>query len=424
MSIPTQCLSRRIQGCAHRYYRYAPRTAGTYTPYTTSTKTSYQTVSYPIYKSCLTYKPNPISTPSPTNTATKPAVMGNSTAIQEDPTTSASPAVACLAVLIILLLLVPILFPKQRRDTLSARLKLLSQRIRNSSTATPPSYLETNRTSRLEEKLVVAQRAVAMLEQEIADQREECTALQTEISELKEDISIHTSLNITLWNGKRDLEKKYEDLLTRDDKLTAHNHALNMQNHNLSVLNADLMQFIRNQEERNEHLERENVNWKNTLHALHAPPRPVIHPHPTPEPVSPPTPALTRITLQDCLKDLAVALKRKHDQVGFLEEEVRDFEKEVEWRDEMIGVVEEELTEVKKMLEWYKGCVDEMGRWAMWEGEGRQEDAVVVGGEESESEEGYDSWEESESEFGEVVLRDFDGVEEGEDSGWEYIEAL
>lgn len=76
------------------------------------------------------------------------------------------------------------------------------------------------------------------------------------------------------------------------------------------------------------------------------------------------------------------------------------------------------------MLEWYKGCVDEMGRWAMWEGEGRQEDAVVVGGEESESEEGYDSWEESESEFGEVVLRDFDGVEEGEDSGWEYIEAL
>ena len=279
-----------------------------------------------------------------------------------------------------------------------------------------------------------------MLEQEIAGQREECTALQTEISAVREDTSIYSSLNLTLWNRKRDLEKRYEDLLTRDDELTALNHDLNVQNHDLSVLNADLIQFIRNLgsrnkdliqlildlETRNEHLERENVNWKESFHALLTPPAPVPHPHPPPEPVSPPTPAPTRMesALQECLEDLSVALKRKHDQVGFLEEEVGDFEKEVEWRDEMIGVVEEELTEVKKMLEWYKGCVDEMGRWAMWEGEGRQEDAVVVGGEESESEEGYDSWEESESEFGEVVLRDFDGVEEGEDSGWEYIEVV
>lgn len=113
MSIPTQCRSGRIQGCAHRPYRYAPFTAGTYTPHTTGTKTPSQTVAFPTYKPCLAYKPNPISTPSPTNTATKPAVIGNSTATQENPTTSASPAIACLLVLIILLLLIPILSPAQ-----------------------------------------------------------------------------------------------------------------------------------------------------------------------------------------------------------------------------------------------------------------------------------------------------------------------
>ena len=284
-----------------------------------------------------------------------------------------------------------------------------------------------------------------MLEQEIADQREECTALQTEISVAEEDISIRASLNLTLWNGKRDLEKRYEHLLTRDDELTAHNHDLNVQNHDLSALNADLAQFTldlqsRNRdllqltldlEARNEHLERENVNWKESFRALHIPPAPVPHPHPPPELVSPPTPAPTRMesALRECLGDLAVALKRKHDQVRFLEEEAGDSGKEVEWRDEMIAVVEEELTETKKMLEWYKGCVDEMGKWAMWEGEdvgdeGLQGDAVGVSGVESEWEDGDDGWEESESEFGEVVLRDFDGVEEGEDSGWEYIEAL
>jgi FtsZ-binding cell division protein ZapB len=354
--------------------------------------------------------------------------MENNTAIQEDSTTSVSLGIACLAVLLILLLAVPILFSSQIPANLSAKLRSLPQLIRNESTKAP-HHSKTKETSRLEEELVHAQNTVAMLEQEITDERGEHAALQTETSAIKEENAMRASVNLALWDSKKSLQARYKDLLARNDELTAHNHNLNAQNRDLSLLNAHLMQFVRDLEERNEHLEWENANWKTSLRALHAPPlpRPVLrphphphpHPHPTPSAVSshtlPPTPLET--ALRECLLDLAQALSSKEECVGYLKEEIGDFEAEIEWRDEMIEVVEEELKETKEVLEWYEMCAADVGRWALWEGE-RFEEGGGRGDEDR-------VWKEYESEFGEVVLRDFDGVEEGaEDLGWEYVEVV
>jgi DNA repair exonuclease SbcCD ATPase subunit len=294
------------------------------------------------------------------------------------------------------------------------------------SATPPPPHLETNATSRLEEELVHAQNTAAMLEQEIAIQREECTALRTQLKAVKEDNAIRSCINIALSNGKRTLEARYKDLLTNNNELVAHNHDLNVQNYDLSVLNKDLMQLVRDLETRNEHLERENVNWKDSFRAIYTPPRPVLHPCSAPETVSSPIALHDRLTAaENRLADLNLVLSHKESHIKYLKEEVGDFEAEMEWRDEMIRVVEEELAEVKGLLEWYKGCVDDMGRWALWEGEGLQGDAVGWGGEESEWEEGDEGWEGSESEFEEVVVRDFDGVEEGgEDLGAEWVEVV
>ncbi|KAG9201592.1 hypothetical protein G6514_005599 [Epicoccum nigrum] len=426
MSVPTQCRSG-IQSCLRDHYSYkrytaytavtyTPYTAGIYTPYTTRANTPYITGTHtPYYRLCSTYKPYltykpyqthvPHQVCTPSVTATAPPAMENNTAIQEDSTTSVSLGITCLAVLLILLLTIPILFSNQIPATLSAKLRSLPQLIRNEST-TAPHHSKTKETSRLEEELVHAQNTVAMLEQEITDQREEHAALQTETSAIKEENAMRAS-----------------DLLTRNDELTAHNHNLNAQNHDLSLLNAHLMQFVRDLEERNEHLERENANWKTSLRALHAPPlpRPVLrpHPHPTPSAVSSPTlpPTPLETALRECLVDLAQALLSKEECVGCLKEEISDFEAETEWRDEMIGVVEEELKETKEVLEWYEMCAADVGRWELWKGEGFEEGGGW--GDEDRV------WKEYESEFEEVVLRDFDGVEEGaEDLGWECVEVV
>ena len=414
MSIPTQCLSGRIQGCAHKYYMYTPYTAGAYIPYTTRTNWPYQTIPYPTWKPCLTY--TPLS--PPTATATMPATVENPV-IQEGSSTFASLAIACLLVLFMLLLLLPILFPNQILDTISARLNALSQEIRSVGTTTSP-HEEEIETSWLEEDLVNAQNKVAMLEQEITDQREECTALQKEISQVKGDNALLAGLNLSFWKEKRRIEARYKDLLANCDELVAHNHDLNKQNRNLSLLNADSLQLVRDLETRNEHLERENVNWKESFHAIHSPPALVSHTHSTPSLVSSPSPLLSisstpiNPSLYDRhtaalahLADLKLILSHKETYIQYLKEERGDFEAEKEWRDEMIALVEEELAEAKGMVEWYRECVDEMGRWALWEGRGFQE------GHEWDEWDRDEGWEESESELEEVVVRDFEGAEEG-----------
>lgn len=389
MYVPTHCRSGHIQGCILYYYSYRPYTTNTNTPYTTGTHTPF---------------------PTPTATATTTPAVENNTGMQENSRTSADAAVVCLAIISMLIIaLVPWL-----------------AEIRH--------HKKMNKNSCLEEELAAAQKKVNLLAQEIANQHEEHAALQTEKDKLEEGKISQLDTILSLRNSRHSLQARYKDLLAGNNELAAHNHNLNVQNHNVTALNADLMHFIHILGARNTnlahftldlqhlnlHLKRETINWKNTFHAIHTPPP---QPIPTPAPVSPPNPAPMQLetALQECLVELVEALSRKEGRVRDLEEEVGDFEKEVEWRDELIEVVEEELADVKGMLEWYKGGVDEMGRWALGEGGGFEE-GVEEGVKEGD---GDGDWEGFESGVEEVGLRDFEGVEDGaEDLDWEYVEVV